>query len=107
MPAGGEERQLPGRRIARVPEGVRYTAWDEDERAGRRDALLAVDQERHLAVQHVERLIPAPVDVQGRTRGARRARKLVGGDRAAGRTALARQSNDHSAALILVALALP
>ena len=58
----------------------------EDERAGRRDDDLAADPERQLALEDVEPLVLAVVDVQRRAAAARR-QVLDHGDPAAGRLA--------------------
>ena len=49
-------------------EGVRGVAWPVDERACRCGDDLAVNPDGQLAVEHVEPLVFAVVNVQGRAR---------------------------------------
>src|SRR5215212_7639937 len=63
----GEDNELFGRRVTGVPEGMQDAPRHEDKRPGRRAVRLPIDEEGHLPLQDVERLVPGAVQVQRRT----------------------------------------
>ena len=61
---GGRGDQQPAGLLGLDAVGVRHVARGERRLAGAEDDPLAADEQRQLALEHVERLVVATVDVQ-------------------------------------------